>query len=88
VTADPQRVRALITRFLEGASKPVPDELSDELALYGGGLELDSLEAAELSAHLEDEFGTDPFSAALESGDDMPETVGDIVGFYGVTSGK
>lgn len=87
MTTEPDRVRAIITRFLEGASKPVPDELTDDVALYGGGLELDSLEAAELSAHLEDEFGSDPFSAALASGDDMPETVGDIVTFYGVTSG-
>jgi acyl carrier protein len=36
------------------------------------------LEAAELSAMLEDEFGSDPFSA----GGDLPETVGDIVAFY------
>jgi acyl carrier protein len=76
----------VITDFLEVANKPVPDELSDDLGLYGGGLELDSLAAAELSAHLEDEFGSDPFSAALAAGDDMPETVGKIVAFYGVTS--
>ena len=46
--------------------------------LWGEGLELDSLEAAELSALLEDEFGTDPFS----EGGDLPETVGDILAFY------
>ena len=38
---------------------------------------LDSLESAELSAVLEDEFGTDPFSSGL-----MPETVQEIVDFY------
>jgi acyl carrier protein len=76
----------VITEFLEVANKPVPDELSDGLGLYAGGLELDSLAAAELSAHLEDEFGSDPFSAALAAGNDLPETVGDIVAFYGVTS--
>ena len=31
----------------------------------------------------QDEFGTDPFSA----GDEMPDTVGDILAFYEVTSG-
>ncbi|UMG91125.1 phosphopantetheine-binding protein [Nocardioides sp. TF02-7] len=41
------------------------------------GLGLDSLETAELSATLEDEFGSDPFSAG-----EMPETVGEIVAFY------
>ena len=76
----------MITEFLEVADKPVPDDLNDDLGLYAGGLELDSLAAAELSAHLEDEFGSDPFSAALSSADDMPETVGAIVAFYGVTS--
>jgi acyl carrier protein len=86
VTADPSRVRGVIVAVLEAVKKPVPDELSDDLNLYGGGLELDSLEAAELSAKLEEEFGSDPFSAAMEAGDDMPETVGDVVAFYGVTS--
>jgi acyl carrier protein len=76
----------VISEFLEVANKPVPDELGDDLGLYAGGLELDSLGAAELSAHLEDEFGSDPFTAALTAGDDMPETVGEIVAFYGVTS--
>ena len=33
---------------------------------------------AELSAMLEDELGTDPFS----SGGDIPERVGDILAFY------
>ena len=76
----------MITGFLEGASKPIPDELTDEVGLYGDGLELDSLEAAELSAHLEDEFGSDPFSAAMAAGDDMPETIGDVLAFYGARS--
>ena len=65
----------MITEFLEVANKPVSDELTDDLGLYAGGLELDSLHAAELSAQLEDEFGSDPFSAALAGGGDMPETV-------------
>ncbi|WP_183094339.1 hypothetical protein [Nocardioides stalactiti] len=41
------------------------------------GLGLDSLETAELSALLEDEYGNDPFGAGL-----MPETVAEIVAFY------
>ena len=45
--------------------------------IHGDGLGLDSLETAELSAILEDEFGTDPFGAGQ-----MPETVAEIVEFY------
>lgn len=41
------------------------------------GLGLDSLQTAELSAILEDEFGTDPFSEGV-----VPDTVGEIVSFY------
>jgi acyl carrier protein len=52
--------------------------LTDDLGLYGDGLELDSLEAAELSAMLEDELGSDPFT----SGSTNLETVGDILAFY------
>jgi acyl carrier protein len=53
-------------------------EVALDTAIHGeGGLELDSLQTAELSASLEDELGTDPFSAG-----EMPETVGEIVAFY------
>jgi acyl carrier protein len=45
--------------------------------LFADGLGLDSLETAELSAVLEDEYGKDPFSSDI-----MPQTVGDIVDFY------
>ena len=41
-------------------------------------LELSSLELAELSAVLEDTFDDDPYSQGL-----VPDTVGDIIGFYG-----
>ena len=82
LSRDPDRVLEVITQFLEGADK-VPDAaLSDEISLYAGGLELDSLEAAELSALLEDEFGSDPFTAS----EVPPETVGEIVAFYGIAS--
>jgi acyl carrier protein len=59
------------------ARKPV-DTLTPELSLYAGGIGLDSLETAELSAVLEDTFGIDPFQSPA-----MPQTVGDILDFYG-----
>jgi acyl carrier protein len=66
-----------IRSFLARANKSV-EVLAPDLPLYADGIGLDSLETAELSAVLEDTFGTDPFS----SGGDMPQTVGDILGFY------
>jgi acyl carrier protein len=51
-----------------------------DVSLYSEGIGLDSLDVAELSAVLEDEFGLDPFSNGL-----MPETIGDIVAFYDET---
>jgi acyl carrier protein len=48
-----------------------PDSnLSEDLAL-------DSLELAELSAALEDDLGSDPYTEGL-----LPETVAEVVGFY------
>jgi acyl carrier protein len=52
-----------------------------DVSLYSEGIGLDSLDVAELSAVLEDEFGKDPFSNGL-----MPETIGEIVAFYDETS--
>ena len=69
-------VEAALRSFLDRIGKPV-DALTDDVQLYAGGIGLDSLETAELSAVLEDGFGTDPFQSG-----DMPQTVGDIVGFY------
>jgi acyl carrier protein len=77
VAVDLKEARGIITSFLERAEKST-DGVTDTTGLWGDGLELDSLEAAELSALLEDAFGTDPFSAS----DEMPETVGDILAFY------
>ena len=81
MSTDPTRVRAVIAEFLVSVDKST-DGLTDETGLYADGLELDSLAAAELSALLEDEFGTDPFTGAPVP----PETVGDIVAFYGVAT--
>ena len=70
-------VEQSLTDFLARIKK-LPDALGPELTLYADGIGLDSLETAELSALLEDEFGSDPFSACEE----MPQTVGDILSFY------
>jgi acyl carrier protein len=77
VVTDQDNVRAVISEFLQRADKG-GDGWTDDTGLWGDGLGLDSLEAAELSAMLEDEFGSDPFSA----GGDLPERVGDVVAFY------
>ncbi|HEV7206727.1 MAG TPA: acyl carrier protein [Jatrophihabitans sp.] len=78
---DRTKAQQIIATFLQRAGK-AHAELTDDIPLYGDGLQLDSLEAAELSALLEDEFGSDPFSAD----GDMPETVGDVLAFYEVAS--
>jgi acyl carrier protein len=75
-------VRAIIVEFVGKIDKSYEGELTDATPLYGDGLELDSLDAAELSAWLEDELGSDPFSGDGE----MPETVGDVVSFYEAAS--
>jgi acyl carrier protein len=81
VGTDQSKARSVISEFIERANKGA-DGWTDETGLWGEGLGLDSLEAAELSAMLEDEFGSDPFSA----GGDLPESVGDVLAFYGASS--
>ena len=78
MSAEQTKAREVISQFLSRAGKG-RDPLTDDIALYGDGLELDSLEVAELSAMLEDELGSDPFSA---DDTEMPETVGQILAFY------
>ena len=70
------RAEQVIRTFLQRADKAA--EVGLDVPIFGEGLGLDSLETAELSATLEDEIGSDPFSAGL-----MPETVRDILYFYG-----
>jgi acyl carrier protein len=72
-------IEQTIRTFLDRANKlpAAADELTPQTSLYADGLGLDSLETAELSATLEDEHGTDPFSSGP-----MPQTVGDILAFY------
>ncbi|GAB2974235.1 hypothetical protein [Nocardioides montaniterrae] len=67
----------IIESLLEQADKAGTPVAMDTLLHGDEGLGLDSLQTAELSATLEDELGTDPFSAG-----EMPETVGEIVAFY------
>jgi acyl carrier protein len=81
VATDATSALTIVSELLDRLNKSY-DGLDASTPLYGEGLGLDSLEAAELSAVLEDEFGTDPFSA----GGKMPETVGDILAFYEATS--
>lgn len=72
-----ERALAAIGEFLDRANKE-HGELTEDLLLYGGGLELDSLETAELSAYLEDTLGSDPFTSV----DELPETIGEVLAFY------
>jgi acyl carrier protein len=65
-----------IRSFLKGANKD-PD-VDVDTPLFAEGLRLDSLETAELSAVLEDALGQDPFSDG-----DMPQTVAEVLDFYG-----
>lgn len=66
-----------IRDFLDRSSKGSVD-VDLDTRLFADGLGLDSLETAELSVVLEDALGTDPFSVG-----DMPQSVGEIVAFYG-----
>jgi acyl carrier protein len=64
-------IRTLLERRGDGAVDIRSEAtLSEELGL-------DSLELAELSAALEDDLGSDPYSEGL-----VPETVAELVGFY------
>jgi acyl carrier protein len=69
-TADLSSIQKIVGRVRSGT------EVGPDTALFTDGLGLDSLETAELSAMLEDEFGTDPFSQGQ-----MPDTVADLLAF-------
>ena len=70
------RAEQVIRTFLQRTDKD--PEIGLDVPIFGEGLGLDSLETAELSATLEDEIGSDPFSDGL-----MPETIRQILDFYG-----
>jgi acyl carrier protein len=70
------RIVAVICRVFENrGEKPPP--IARQSALYDEGIGLDSLDAATLSAFLEQEFGHDPYTNGR-----FPQTVGDIVAYY------
>ena len=73
----PAAIQQTVTGFLTRVKK-MRDDFHAEMPLYADGVGLDSLETAELSATLEDAHGTDPFSSGT-----MPQTLGDILSFYG-----
>jgi acyl carrier protein len=70
-------ILGVIRECMRRASLP-SRPLDRDTGLYADGIGFDSLATAELSAMLEDEFGTDPFLEA-----DLPQNVGDILDFYG-----
>jgi acyl carrier protein len=77
VSAAEETVRRALADLLsrrEGDAAPVT--ITADTRIYDE-LEMDSLEVAELSVLLEDEFGSDPYSEGL-----VPQTVGELVGFY------
>jgi acyl carrier protein len=75
--ADTGEVLQTIQVFLGRVKKGV--EIDTTTSLFGDGLGLDSLETAELSALLEDEHGTDPFSSG-----GVPQCIDEILAFYAV----
>lgn len=81
--AEAARVFEVVVSFIE-RSEHSAEGVTAQTGLWGDGLQLDSLEAAELSATLEDEFGRDPFTAS----DDLPETIADILAFYEAAPAK
>lgn len=73
-----QTVATFLTRV-----KKLRDDFTPDMPLYADGVGLDSLETAELSALLEDNHGSDPFSSGT-----MPQTLREILGFYGVVAAE
>jgi acyl carrier protein len=73
----PADIQQTVVGFLTRTKKIREDDFDANTSLYADGVGLDSLETAELSAVLEDEIGSDPFSSGV-----MPETMGDIIAFY------
>ena len=75
-TASRSAAEAVIREFLARVDKDA--DAPEDTPLFGEGLGLDSLETAELSAVLEDELGSEPFSEG-----DMPQTLRDVLDHYG-----
>ncbi len=76
MTTDSAAVEKTVTDFLAELGK-LPEDFSGTTPLYADGAGLDSLETAELSAILEDTYGSDPYSAG-----ELPQTLDELLGFY------
>lgn len=74
--SDPESVVLETVRRLVRRRHGEDREVGRESDLFDD-LELDSLDVAELSAVLEEEFGTDPYTAG-----DVARTVGEVLAFY------
>ena len=72
-----EKIIDILQLVLKHQDKPA-QEITLEKPLYDEGLGLDSLCVAELSALLEKTFTKDPYTEGV-----LPETVADIVAFYG-----
>ncbi len=72
----PADVERTVVDFLTRLEK-LPANFAGSTPLYADGVGLDSLETAELSALLEDEHGSDPFSTGA-----LPQTLAEIQSFY------
>jgi hypothetical protein len=69
-------VRRTVTQFLARVGK-LDATFASDTPLYAGGVGLDSLETAELSATLEAAHGRDPYMDGP-----MPATLDDVLAFY------
>lgn len=76
MSTTPADVERTVVDFLTRLEK-LPEGFDAGTPLYAEGVGLDSLETAELSALLEDELGSDPFSTG-----DLPQTLAEIQSFY------
>jgi acyl carrier protein len=72
----PADIEQTVVAFLSRTNK-MPDDFHADMPLYAEGVGLDSLETAELSAILEDDHGSDPYSSGQ-----MPQTMSEIQAFY------
>jgi acyl carrier protein len=72
----PADIEQTVVGFLTRLDK-MRDDFHADMPLYADGVGLDSLETAELSALLEDDHGSDPYSDGA-----MPQTLREIQGFY------
>ena len=83
MSISPADIEQTVVAFLTRTNKLTSGLRSADVPLYADGVGLDSLETAELSAVLEDEHGSDPYSTST-----MPQTLNDILAFYGTVSAE